>query len=313
MRALTIGADLQLPAGHTAHALVHACFDHAAHLLLEDGRLLTLLAGTAQRGMRIINVAEADWPRLRQYLCAGTHAQLTRDALRHARFELPLTGVTVWQAGDISGSALGPSAASRDAMLQTCHAWLRARLGVVVPGMPAPTHRFWQAAHAAFGRTLDSVFIDGHALDHAVRDALGLGPGLTPSADDMIAGLMIGLRAAQAPREIQARLSAAVRRHWDGTTMASCDALEQAMCGWTCNRLADVCATLSRPASARDIETVLDAQAAIGHFSGVDTLIGWLAGLEACLPGRSDPRARAYVPNACLGGGHAPARERMQA
>ena len=49
----------------------------------------------------------------------------------------------------------------------------------------------------------------GHALEHAVGALVGLGPGLTPVGDDIVAGALVALGAVGGSRQ-RDRLAAAV-------------------------------------------------------------------------------------------------------
>ena len=288
MRALSTGADLLLPAGQSLHALVLARFHHAVHLMLDDGRLMTLLRGDAPHGMRVINVAHVDWVAIHPWLDAGQRALLDAAQLSHARFVLRRSA-RVWQAPDLNVLMrdvpdMSEAGGARGQAIRTCRAWLRQRQGVMEAGMSAPAWRLWRAALLAFGGVLDAMqaHADGEArIDAAVAGALGLGPGLTPSADDMIAGLLIGLRAARVTDPCVAQLAVSVRRHWHATSTASRDMLEQAMRGWTTSCMADVCTAVAHGAAVPGLAHALAKQAAIGQCSGVDTLIGFCAGLDA--------------------------------
>ncbi|MBV8272472.1 MAG: DUF2877 domain-containing protein [Cupriavidus sp.] len=321
MRILSIGADLRMDVGRTMRGHVQCRFEHAAHLKLDDGRLLTLLGSEAQRGMRVINVAGLDWPELRQSLAPGDAVSLSAVALKHARFTLPIHGVDVWQAPDIAGSFAGIALSDQRARLQICVAAMTTYLDTLSATTSAPTYRLWQAALAAFARVTESVRACGDtdaidvSLDRAVGAALGLGPGLTPSADDMIAGMLTGFLAAQASGARASKLAQCVQRHWHGTSIASRDGLAQAMHGWTTSRMADVCAALTRtshtPTSPTStLRDALDAQVAVGRHSGLDTLVGFLTGLGlgADLAGQT---SSVIFPHADLGRRCAPIQERM--
>jgi len=314
MRILSIGADLRMDVGRTMGGHVQCRFEHAAHLKLDDGRLLTLLGSDAQRGMRVINVAGPDWPGLRERLAPGDAVSLSTVALRHARFTLPIYNVDVWQSPDIAGSFAGIAPSHRQARLQICVAAMATYLDALAATTSAPAYRLWQAALVAFAKVVESLHtcgdtdaIDG-SLDRAVRAALGLGPGLTPSADDMIAGLLTGLLAARASGARARNLAQCVRRHWHGTSIASRDGLAQAMQGWTTSRMADVCAALTRTSDTSTLRDALDAQVAVGRHSGLDTLVGFLAGLDADLSGQI---SSVIFSPADIGRRCAPAQERM--
>ncbi|MFA9441283.1 DUF2877 domain-containing protein [Uliginosibacterium sp. sgz301328] len=278
MRAVRLGADLQPPDGRSVlRGHVQTCFAHAVHVTLEDGRLMTLLSGEAQYGMRILNIAETGWPALRNALAVGDDMSLSGSMLRHSRFALSLEGVAIWQAPPTDERLALLDAATRSNVIHGARAWLAARLAVEQARSPAPVRALWRAALDAFFDAIDALRAkDSVRLDACVRAALGLGPGLTPSADDMFAGLLIGLRMTQGPHAL---LAQSLQRHWHDTTRASRDVLEQASMGWTTSRTADVCHALSLPRESAALEIALAAQATIGEHSGLDTLIGLLTGV----------------------------------
>jgi len=322
MTILSVGADLQMPAGKVMGGRVQGCYEHAAHLLLDDGRQLTLLSGTTQRGMRVVNLAEPDWPTLRQHLNPGDAVSLTATALQHASFALPMRGVAVWRAPEVSGAFSRLSPQRREEVFLEYAAWIEARLSVLVASVPESAYRLWHAAFAAFAMIADAMHAcadpnaSSVALDLAVEKALGLGPGLTPSADDMVAGFLTGLRAAQAPESCVRLLARSVRCRWCATSIVSRDVLAQAMRGWTSSRMADVCAALARTSGAPVLRDVLDAQAAVGRYSGLDTLVGFFAGLDTCRDEQlNDPTKGRLFPaifhHACLRRALAPTQQRM--
>lgn len=277
MRPVCLGADLQLPAGHTLRGQVLACFAHAAHVALEDGRLMTLLCGPTQYGMRILTVADNDWPTLRRALAIGDEVTLSDATLRHARVAISLDGVTTWRAPQIDGLVVRLDTDARNRITRNMQIWLDARIAVDHACVPTPSLALWRAAQEEFLDTVDALRDHNYErLDECVRAALGLGPGLTPSADDMMAGLLVALHMTHAPH---APLTQCVQRHWHGTTHASRDVLAQASKGWTTSRMAEVCHALTRPDETTALEAALAAQAAIGAHSGLDTLIGLCAGI----------------------------------
>lgn len=121
-------------------------------------------------------------------------------------------------------------------------------------------------------------------LDDAGRDAvmglIGLGPGLTPSGDDVIAGLILALHAA-ARRETANQLAAFVRAiPPDATSKLSRWLLEAAIAGHPSEAMhAMIVALLSGDTAA--LPAALAGLEAIGHTSGTDMLAGALLGLTA--------------------------------
>jgi len=124
-------------------------------------------------------------------------------------------------------------------------------------------------------------------IEEAVRGLAGLGPGLTPSGDDVLGGfaaimalLSPQLSADSLPRKYIASTIAAVAK--PRTTMLSAVLLEYASRGEVSEQFGTLLLTLSYPVEAS--ETILDAAdsvLAFGASSGSDTLLGILLGLRA--------------------------------
>jgi Protein of unknown function (DUF2877) len=124
-------------------------------------------------------------------------------------------------------------------------------------------------------------------IEEAVRGLAGLGPGLTPSGDDVLGGfaaimalLSPQLSADSMPRKHIASIIAAVAKL--RTTILSAELLEYASRGEVAEQLGMLLLTLSYPVEAS--ETILDAAdrvLAFGASSGSDTLLGTLLGLRA--------------------------------
>jgi hypothetical protein len=113
------------------------------------------------------------------------------------------------------------------------------------------------------------------AADQAVFRLVGLGPGLTPSGDDLLCGLLGALAAAGDARfEIVRR---GVMQHLDRTTSASKDYLAQACTPWWTGLLHGFFAAIAGPNG--DIAGTFSRLAARGHSSGIDQAAGLVAGL----------------------------------
>lgn len=281
MQSLHIGADLVADGGLRIRGSVQACFREAAHIQLEDGRLLTLLSGTAQQGMRMVNIAAPDWKTMRALLKAGDEVSLDRQALRHSAFSLRVDTAPVWRSPAAQALLAGASNESLRSTLADAQTWLAQQW---LAG-PCGGDALWQHAYALFDTVAAALSAADPALESAVRATIGSGPGLTPSGDDMLAGLLIGLYAG-GDRDRAASVYRHVRRYANDTSLASRDTLEQAGRGWLNARLADVLAAAGK-ANRQALQRALAAQSRIGHYSGHDTLIGLFAGIEAALPQRS--------------------------
>jgi hypothetical protein len=126
-----------------------------------------------------------------------------------------------------------------------------------------------------------------YAVDAAER-IVGLGPGLTPSGDDVLAGLLLSLRVfgTSLPRGGTAVwladwLGAAVTAHADTrTTPVSATLLHCAALGQAGTELA---AVLHGMAGQSPLRPALRRLIGVGHTSGADLAWGVLAGCRAAL------------------------------
>jgi hypothetical protein len=124
-------------------------------------------------------------------------------------------------------------------------------------------------------------------VEEATRGLAGLGPGLTPAGDDVLAGfaavmalLSARISADGTSRGHVAEVIAAVAR--PRTTMLSGVLLEYAAVGEVAEQLGELLLMLALP--AEESEAVLhaaDKLLAFGGTSGSDTLLGVLLGLRA--------------------------------
>lgn len=136
----------------------------------------------------------------------------------------------------------------------------------------------------------------GHrgATETAVRALVGLGPGLTPSGDDALCGVLLALRAAGRARAA-ALLTGAVRAGLDRTTSLSASLLLAAAQGWCLPQMQLLVRTL---AAGGELERPTAEVAAVGHSSGADLLTGLTEGLTAASaePPAPAPHHRASCP-----------------
>lgn len=283
LQSLCSGADLMLPPGIRLKGQVTGCFPRAVHAELEDGRLLTLLHDRTQHSMRIVNLDDDAWAVIRPILHPGSCLELSPHGLEHDDFRLDWGDSPVWQSPEIHNYLSDvPAEQLRDRLVQGQN-WL-VNSGAGKP----PDNPFWDAAHVRFMAVVATLPASDVAQEEAVRTTIGLGPGLTPSGDDMLAGLLIGLYAG-GDLVRATRLAEQIRRHSHETSQASRDGLEQASRGWMTARLTDVITALVGKPDAPELEAALAAQSIVGHYSGRDTLIGLFAGLEATLSLQSFP------------------------
>jgi hypothetical protein len=168
--------------------------------------------------------------------------------------------------------------ALRDVRIEVRRTWRPTRMPDAglrerVPG-GGPGGR-WQVAAVQ----LATDALAGRGTSGAVAALVGAGPGLTPSGDDALCGVMLGLRLA-GRQEAVGRVWDDVRPRLGATTTLSASLLREAVDGYALPDLV----RLGEALVAGDRPAVTDATrglAAVGHTSGLDLLAGFWGALEA--------------------------------
>lgn len=127
----------------------------------------------------------------------------------------------------------------------------------------------------------------GSTLCDAVSDLVGLGPGLTPSSDDMLAALVFlcvlySENIGRAERQPLPIAKAVASLPSGKTTALSEEFLRQAASGRGNERVTRLCGAMltgGRESVARETERVLG----IGETSGTDSVVGIVLGTLFCL------------------------------
>lgn len=175
----------------------------------------------------------------------------------------------------------------------------------------SPVRRRAAAPAAALGRWLRAAPGEsGPAceLGRAVDGLLGLGPGLTPSGDDLLGGVMVALETL-GQRTAAARLAVRVRGVCGtATTPLAAAHLAAAMQGLAAAPLHDALRALLA-GDGEGLAKALRGVAHVGHCSGWDALAGMVLALRAWLDvaprstytgaGRVGVRKLTDVPLAC--------------
>ena len=136
-----------------------------------------------------------------------------------------------------------------------------------------------RSLHAIMEATRSS----GSAPGKALRGLIGLGPGLTPSGDDLLAGYLIGLRCAiqgRSERELfLSRLASAVIRLSKRTDDISRTYVFHAAHGHASSPLMHIAEAICEGTPEPEILAGTAAAMQAGHTSGMDTVTGLLIGL----------------------------------
>jgi hypothetical protein len=114
----------------------------------------------------------------------------------------------------------------------------------------------------------------GNALDDEAQALVGLGPGLTPSGDDYLGGVLIALNQLGRARQAQT-LARWLEPRLARTSAISAAHLTAAAAGEGHEALHACLQALYAPAA--DWPLLLDALGAVGHTSGWDSLAGIVA------------------------------------
>lgn len=141
------------------------------------------------------------------------------------------------------------------------------------------------ARRLSAGRRVLAAALAGEApLPQAAAELVGLGPGLTPAGDDLLAGTIAGLvifgraldstAAVQAGRLLGAEVSARAGR----TTPLAADLSGHATAGAVAQPIGAVCHAL---VGQRPLRPALDRLLAVGHTSGRDLAEGLALGVSA--------------------------------
>ena len=107
--------------------------------------------------------------------------------------------------------------------------------------------------------------VAGAAFQRTVDGLLGLGPGLTPAGDDVLAAALVALRAAGSPRADDLANAVAAAKPDVRTTLVSAALLRHAAQGQCIPELAAVLRALD---GSGNLERALVTLRAVGHTSG---------------------------------------------
>ena len=156
----------------------------------------------------------------------------------------------------------------------------RALIEAAAPGIEVL--RRWLASGIRCGRTQTHPF-------RAVESLIGLGPGLTPSGDDLLGGVLIALRALGWPQVADTLGWWLLPRARARTHAISYAHLASAAGGEGAAALHDTLATLCSP-GAPGLRERADALTTLGHSSGWDAMAGMVLVATVAAASRSPER-----------------------
>lgn len=223
---------------------------------------------------------------LGDHLAVGDAATVRGTVLRVADFGFDVAGLAPWRPAPPAPLDPADLALGLDRLARAVERRVPVGLGVLVEGLcrgqgagGARLEPLLRPAAPVIAALADWACTGGHG--DAVPDPtalVGLGPGLTPSGDDFLAGFLVALRRlgrGEAADTLAAVVAPIAAR---ATNTISAAHLALAAEGEISARLIDV---LDRIAAGGDCEALLDRVEAIGHTSGWDGLAGLVAGAAA--------------------------------
>jgi hypothetical protein len=192
--------------------------------------------------------------------------------------------------------------AARTAFFFGSHSGLGHLLGEIgLPIEPAPEEElnlFARIALPRIERLVDAISSDPDEGEtrRAIRSLIGLGPGLTPSSDDVLAGLVVflGLYSLNTHRmgRVHDIVARGIRAEVEGrTTLVSREFLRQAAVTACNESVMKLCSAILTDGSAR-VERETKGVLKLGETSGTDTVLGVVLGASICAGSRANPSGR---------------------
>ena len=185
------------------------------------------------------------------------------------------------QPGDLVTVGDGEVALPR-VVVRAVRTWHPTRVPTADPGALARAgHVLPQASRWRVpARELTRRLLAGRGVERAVGALVGAGAGLTPSGDDVLCGVLLGLRLhGSAACDLAPTLWAAVRPRLGSTTALSAALLREAAQGYAVAPVVRLAEALVGP-DVQHVPAAVAAVLAVGHSSGADLLAGLAGALE---------------------------------
>ncbi len=276
-----------------ARGEVRAVFQRSFYVCLDSG---WVAVGPTQLGAGPLTLLCQAWPShsaLGALLRCGDAARVDNSALYAGVLSFATASATPWWPEPLeawTAASLGQGLAVASAVLGR----LAPDTGLdrPPPGRGAgglPTFSVAAAPLAYLAHVLEQGRAQRAAIDaDAIAPLVGLGPGLTPSGDDYLGGILVAL-AVLGQTDLRDRLWRALRPLLAHRTVDISRAhLQAAAEGFGSEALHRALSAILTGASDR-IAAAIAALAALGHSSGFAALAGGLSVLRGTLAGASAP------------------------
>jgi hypothetical protein len=276
---------------------VHSIFNNATNITFDE-TLLTLLSNELPRMPNSVRLRSVETDKLLPILQPGMKVCVGNDTLviPHCNFSFHLSDTPLWEPRpDVNSYRWNRETVAQHTRLLTQflakkqhQGGLASLVGPLFLEQSLQETPLWRMAMPNLRLLAQASWRqDIEGVEEATRGLAGLGPGLTPSGDDVLGGfaaimalLSTQLSADSISRQQIASNIAAVAK--PRTTKLSGVLLEFASLGEVSEQFGTLLLTLSL--RAEEFETVLKAAdhvLAFGASSGGDTLLGMLLGLQS--------------------------------
>lgn len=287
VRAASLPAPLADLRSASSSGTVLAVFERSAYLDL-DGRVVALASADLARGPLTITVRDfAPF----HAISTASDVRLTGGELRVGPIAMDLRGAAVWDPSlqppvdaanpGPAGAMVASRASAIDELLAGAPDESIAPLLRPLPAVASTPARAVLLEALARGLEAIADLLGGHANEEAVadiaaREIAGRGPGLTPSGDDLLIGIVHALRVW--PRIAPPGSAASIRdllvnAARPRTTRISGAYLEAARCGWAAEPWHALVRSVSEPPALT--RAAVRRLLRIGETSGADALTGF--------------------------------------
>jgi hypothetical protein len=272
-------------------ATVHSVFESAVNLCLTRGRELLTLVGSSQadlpQGIRVDIPDNFSFETAR----SGEQATCRDDLLRFGSLAIELRNARRWKCdlpalqADMTNPAVANAWRCAWQVLskrQGCSGYEVITENLVFSDNVVSPGRLGNVEEA-IRDLVDATRQYDLTLTRAVGTLIGLGAGLTPSCDDLLAGYLAGLWCAVQRRSERVRfisdLGKEVLRLSSRTTGVSRTYLHHATRGQVSSLLVDLAGAICQGEDSDDLLEIAEAAMRVGHTSGMASVAGLLLGL----------------------------------
>lgn len=269
-------------------AVLHSSFQSAVNVrLLKEDRLLTVLISDSYELPQGIRITKKDAPL--HTLEPGRRAALRGGMLRFESYPLSidLRGAPVWKchvAGLAADMDTPGSQRSWSIAWELLNRWQRLISSDIIAD-----HLFQSQVGSLLSQKLSvpvmQLVASADCFDlqrsiHAAQSLVGLGPGVTPSGDDILVGFLAGLWSVSGRNPLRQTF---IRSFGEGllliawrTNEISRTYLYHASQGQFSSPLSTL---VERIVTGADVEYAIQDAMRVGHSSGMDSVTGLLVGL----------------------------------